>query len=268
MELDMVAVRAATGRRRNVGARNLTEAQEQAWGGALEIHKHVTLGGLISKGLLRALAERLTEPDLRIVIAGLREAAMNDYMDAVETSLGGLGFLVDVAPVPADEDQPYVWVRVKENFGDEKALRDRILAECRTTSKVCARKAHHCALCLQDPAIEPGDTYHGYAVRGEGTIKVCIECVGQHDLTEITEDRRPIARARSPNWVGILTKQGLNPRKIRARKSHRCLLCRRPAIKPGDSYYTPNASHGKVCGGCVEKHALKARRRTRLPRRG
>ena len=257
MQLDFTKVRVATDHPKTVGGQNLSEAQEQAWGGPLEIYKHVTLGGLISDGLQRALADCLDESNLQVIIPDLREAATNDYIQGVAELLEELGFLVDAARRPADQDEPYVWARVKENFGEERALRDRISNECRTTRKVRARKMHDCTLCLQYPAIEPGDIYHAYTVYGEGMVKVCMECVSEHDLPEMTwkmERKRRI--------IVLLSKRRLI--KWPARRAYECVLCERRAIKRGDSYYfaylrAPKWFEGavaKVCGGCFDEHAL------------
>lgn len=265
MELDLVGVRdAPLDHRKRVGGKELRNAQEQAWGGPLEIYKHVTLGGLISDGLQRAVADRLSEPDLHIVTSGILAAAWNDHFEGAETLLGNLAFLVDAERRPANEDEQYVWARVKENFGEERALRDRILTECFNTGKVRARRAHHCVLCLKDPAIERGDIYHAYHVRGEGTLVVCKECASEHGLADKTEKEERVA---------LLTTRGLDRRKIRARKTQACMLCQKPAILPGDSYHTSTPTElesewfgrrrpAKVCAKCITKYALQERPRT------
>lgn len=269
MQLDFTKVRVATDHPKTVGGQNLSEAQEQAWGGPLEIYKHVTLGGLISDGLQRALADCLDESNLQVIIPDLREDATNDYIQGVAELLGDLGFLVDAARRPADQDEPYVWARVKENFGEERALRDRISNECRTTRKVRARKMHDCTLCLQDPAIEPGDVYHAYTVYGEGMVKVCMECVSEHDLPEMTWEMERKER------IDLLRNSSLISTR-RAPRALECVLCQKETIRPGDRYniYARRTSASKwfrwmpkVCLRCVGEHALEQRRTSRRPRR-
>ena len=137
------------------------------------------------------------EYHLEDFICELADAADDNDIDLAQMLLGPLGFLVWDAG-----NDPDVWAWVKENFGEEERWLDRILDESHPHGKIRARKTHNCALCPGNRTIRPSDTYHVYAVPGEGTVKVCAACVDKHDLS--SGEPKPNILTDDINWRKII----------------------------------------------------------------
>lgn len=182
-------------------------AQADRWGPMViwNPHHDPDLDYVCGYGLLDCIARRLdvrgenwhgcavSGGDVEAVEDVLRDAAENDDICLASKVLGELGLFVgrgDVAQCRAwplgieAEDRPEVWATVVENT----PILGVWLLRADPSRKVRARKVHDCANWWGhgnlpprgNSAIHPGDTYHACTVEGEGTVRLCAECVERY----------------------------------------------------------------------------------------